>query len=347
MSTGYPGGFNTYVPTLDISGKLQIGFSRNTKDFPVNQYIKLTKVTAPRGYYVYFNPLDIARIELGDINSANWAPGTPRPVGFHKNRGFEFKDFTTVRKNFPTALDKMSVDVAAFDVQSQYANDLAQEAMTFRAFWCSQVLTTSANYPGSHVASATSLGGGFLDTGTTANPLIKRAFDAASRVIQQDTLGRIRYRDLTIVMNNTTAQKLSLSREIREYVMQQSEAWKEITMDSSNLNAQYGLPKTLYGYRVVVEDTYYNGYNRGNASEAGSAVFPDNTIAMITRSEDLESAGPDVPSFSTLHLFSYEDMTVEAKDDSWDRLLYMSVTDNIVPQIVAPVSGFLVTNVFS
>lgn len=347
MATGYPGNINTYVPTLDISGNLQVGFSRNIKDFPLNSYINLTKVKAPRGLYLYFNPLDVARIRLNNANGPRWAPGTLRPTGFQNTRGFEYKEFTTVRYAHPTTLDQQAVDVAEWDVQKKHSEDLAQEAMTFRTFIANQTLLSTANYPAAHVFTATTAGGGFLDGGTTADPRIKKAFDYAARQIQKATMGRIKHGDLTVVMNSNTALLLSNSRELREYVMQQESAQKNITMDDSNYNAKYGLPKKLYTYNIAVEDTFYNGYNRGNASEVGAPTFEDNSIMVVTRQGDLESSGPESPSYSTLHLMMYEDMTVETEQDRWNRLLQLSVVDNFVPVVVAGVSACKITNIFS
>ena len=347
MAIGYPGNINTYIPTLELSGNLMVGFSRNIADFPLNRYITVTPVKLPFGAYLYFNPLDLGRVR-NKPNGAKWAPGTLRPTGFQDNLGFEEKQFRCTRYNHSNTLDNLSVDVANWPIQKVNSEALGQEAMTERAWQVCNVISDSTKYAASHVVTASSLAGGFLDGGTTSDPRIYTAFSSAATLIQKDTMGRVRQGDLFALMNNNTALKLSRSREIREYVMQQQNSRGMIAMKSPEgawLN-RYGLPEDLYSYPVIVEDTYYNGSNRGNASEGGSNVFPDNTILVGVRKGGLESS-EGMASYSTCHLFIYEDMTVEAHLDPRHRVLFMDVADHYTPEIVAPVSAVLIQNVFS
>jgi hypothetical protein len=52
-------------------------------------------------------------------------------------------------------------------------------------------------------------------------------------------------------------------------------------------------------------------------------------------------------SFSTVHIFSYEEMQAETMDDTVNRRTLLRVTDNYATTMVSPVSGFLITNLFS
>lgn len=348
MATGYAGNINTYIPTLDLSGNLMVSYSRNVKDFPLNSYVQITPVKLPFGAYLRFNPLDLGRLRNAP-NGNKWAPGTPAPTGFHDRYGFTEQDFRCTRFAHSCDLDKLSVDVANWPVQKNHSELLAQEAMTDRAYQTCKKLNTSTNFATTHSVAASTLAGGFLDGGTTSDPRIFKALSEASAVIQQDSMGRVRQGDLFCLMNHNTARKLSRSREIREYVMQQQNSRGMISFgkdgDNGFLN-RYGLPVDLYSYPVVVEDTMYNSYNRGNASEVGAPVFADNEIFVGVRQGGLESS-EGAASYSTCHLFIYEDMTVEAKDDAWNRLLEMRVVDHYTPEIVAPVTGFRIINVFS
>lgn len=346
MAIGYPGGqSNTYIPTLDLSGNLMVSFSRNTASFPLNKYITITPVKLPFGSYLRFNPLDLARLRNKPYGS-QWAPGTLRPTGFHNTVGFEQRDFRCTRYNHSITLDKLAVDVANWPVQKTHTEMLGQEAMTERAYQVCRKLTDSSQYAASHTVTASSLAGGFLDGGTTADPRIFKALSGASQIIQADSMGRVKQGDLGVLMNHNTAIKLARSRELREYVMQQQDAWKQITLDDTNYNNRYGLPKTLYTYEAVVEDTYYNDSNRGATGEAGSVVFPDNTMLVFVRKGGLE-ASEGAANYSTCSLFVYEDMTVEANEDVRNRLLYMDVVDHFAVEVVAPVTAVLITNVFS
>lgn len=345
MAFGNPGGNagNTYVPTLELSGHLLVNFSRNMKQ-SVNNYSRITPVKQKRGAFLKFDPNDLARMPNPDTEFT-WAPGTPSPDGFTINQGFEQSEFSTIRYAWSTTLDQEAVDVANWDVKKAYADLLAQTAMTHRIYKVCKQLTTTGNFAATHVATATALGGGLTSAGTTADPIIKKTLDAAAIIIQSDTLGRVKWGQLSVLINNNTALKWSQTRELREYLMQNPEAVKEITLDPSNLNAAYGLPKTLYGFKIVVEDSYYVSSNRGNATQTKVSVFPDNKAVVFLAEGDLEKEGPY--SFNTCHIFAYEEMTVEEKAESWDRFVKMRVVMNYDTKIVAPATGFIITNLFS
>lgn len=350
MAYGYPGGGgnagNTFIATLDLSGHLLVNYGRNLKQ-SVNRYSRITPVQKTRGSYLEFNPLDLAQMPNPDTQF-EWAPGTPRPSGYDRTRGFRERTFTCARKAFSTTLDKRSVDVANWDVQKTHSEALAQDAMTHRIYRVVAKLTDSTQFPATHVVAAATLNGsGFTDGGTTSDPRIKKTLDAAARVVQQDTMGRVKWGNLSVLINVNTALKWSQTREIREYVMQQPDALKEITLEGgTNYNAAYGLPARLYGFNLVVEDTYYDPYSKFNASQVGTPVYPDNVATIFLAEGDLEK-GEGSYSFNTCHVFAYEDMTVETKEDTWNRLVEMSVVMDYDVQIVSPVSGFKITNLFS
>lgn len=348
MAVGYPGGINTYIPTLDISGNLMVEYSRNWKSFALNRIVNVRPTKKPRGVYLRFNPKDQVRIQPNN----NWNPGNLRPVGFQNSLGFEQVEYTTKRYNYNVTLDQRTVDVTDWPIMKSHSNALGQQAMTNRSVITYNKLTTSGTYDAAHVKTSTQLGGwssGFIDGGSTADPRIKKVLDAASQIIQKATGGRIRQGQLSVAFNSKSAQTLSVTRELREYVMQNPDAWKNVTLDDTNLNHAYGLPARLYGYNVVVDDTFYNPENRGSTAETDAPsvpAWPDNTALVFLREGDLEV--PDGGStFSTCHLFAYEDMTVETFPDTRNRLVYLDVTDEFVPEVVSKVSAVLVTNLFS
>jgi hypothetical protein len=343
----YPGLSSTVIPLFELSGNLMVAYGRNEKDIRVNNYTRTTGVKSTVGNYLRFNPKDLARLP-NLPQKPHWAPGTPSPTGFHETLGYEVIPFRTSREAFAKTLDKRSVDIASFPVMKTHTAALGQQAMTYVAYRCSTALTTTANFNASHVFTATTASGtGVLTGGTTADPRIKNAFNYAARIIQGDTFGAVKYGQLSVLMNHVTAQKLSSSREIREYVMQHNEAYKAIRLDQDkNYNALYDLPDRLYGFKVVVEDSYYNSGNRGNASEGPSVVFPDNTITVFLADGDLEQP-EGASSFSTCHRFAYEEFTLETKDDTWNRLVEMRAVLDFDVQIVAPPTGCIITNVIS
>ena len=343
----YPGNASTVIPLFELSGNLMVAYGRNKSDINPNKYSRVTPVKSKVGNYLRFEPKDLVRL-TGLEASTNWSPGTPRPTGFDNTLGYTVQPFRVQRKAFGTTLDKESVDIASFPVMKTHTAALGQKAMTHVAYRVSAALSNTANFDATHVFTAsTASGTGFLSGGTTADPRIKNAFDYAARLVQKDTFGAVKFGQLSVLMNHVTAQRLGSSREIREYVMQHEKAIDAIRLEKGSVyNALYGLPDRLYGYNVVVEDTFYNAANRANSAETGSTVFPDNTIVMFLADGDLEQP-EGASSFSTCHRFAYEEFTMETKDDTWNRLIELSVVLNYDVQIVAPPTGCILTNVFS
>lgn len=345
MSVGYPGGSNTYVPTLELSGNLMVSFARNVKKYPVNRYCRVTPVKKDRGAYLRFDPLSLARFP--NVTNANvWSPGTLRPTYSDGTLGFEQKTFQTKRYNFGKLLDQRAIDLANWPILKMHSEALAQDAMTHRAYTVANKLFDTTQYAGSHVVTASSLAGGFLDGGTTSDARIKKAFDGCAGLIQKDSMGKVRWGELSVLINHNTAKTWSQSREIREYVMQQSDALKNITLDESNYNAAYGLPSKLYNFNLVIEDLYYNPYNQGDTAAVGTPIVPDNkAVVFFSGGEQEQPEG--APSFSTCHVFAYEEMTIETWDDPRNRITELDVVMDYDTQIVAPVTGVVLTNLFS
>jgi hypothetical protein len=361
MAFAQPGGQNTFVATTELSGNLAVNFGRNIKNFPVNKYLRLRTVTKTTGLYTYFNPLDYARFAGGVTNGQtpefDWAPGTAAPTGWHNTIGFEHRSFQCRRKAYPCNLDLLGEQQADWPVLKTNTEAAAQLAMTDRALEAAAAMTNAANYPSTHVDTATNFSapaGGFLNGGSATDPRIKRAFQTLSLRILKDSGGNVRMQYLTVVMNPDTAVKLSQSQEVHALMKESRYALPLLTGTQEPMgnvqpvNFAYGLPEYLYGFRVVVEDTTYNSFNRGDAAEAISFVFPDNVIAMVSREQDFEAA-EGANSYTTFHLFVYgpDDMKVESETDTWNRIIKMRVTDNRQVVAVAGVTGGLITNCFS
>lgn len=343
MAVGYPGGFDTYIPTLELSGNLLVEFGRNLDKFPVNRYSRVTPVKQRRGAYLRFNPLDIVRLkDLPDASA--WPLGSPRPISSDETLGFEAEQFQTKRYNHGVPLDRTSVDVANWPIMKMHTEALAQRGMTQRAYNVATALFTSANFDASHVFTATTANGfGFLEAGSTANPVIKRTLDYCARLIQQDSMGSVRWGQLSVLMNHNTALRLSATREIREYLMQASNSR---SMISGKGLGPYGLPEDLYNFNVIIEDTFYNSYNMGASGATGTTVVPDNKLVVCVADGALEQPEGG-RSYNTAHVFAYEDFTTEVFDDSEHRIVKANVVLDYDVQIVAPVTGTIVTNLFS
>lgn len=343
---GHFGGGASYIPTLELSGNLLVDYGRNL-DKLINRVVRKTPVKQVRGAYLHFNPL--AQIRLGAKAAYVWAPGTLRQTGHGNTQEFVQRTFQTERYDYPTTLDKRSVDITNWPVLKSHTSRLGQQATTDQWLRVATKMFDTANYPAANTDTASNLNGsGFTNGGTTSDPRIKNTLDAAARVIQKATMGRVTWGNLSVLINSNTALKWAATREIREYVMQNPDAIKNIILEKGdkNYNAAYNLPARLYGYNLVVDDVLYNSANEGAAGETGTFVVPDNKALVFLAEGDLEQAD-GVASYNTCHVFTFEDYNVETKDDEWHRLIYMNVVMDYDVQIVAPPTGFVITNLFS
>lgn len=355
MAFAYPGPTNSYIPTTDLSNNLLVQFGRNVKNFALNQLVKLIPVTHETGFYQYFNPLDQARIDgpisTGIAQQFIWAAGKPRPRAQTASQGFEFRQYATLRRNYPETIELRTKQQAQWDVVKNTTEALARLAMTDRALELSALMSASGSYTSSHVATASADGGGFWSAGTETSPIIKKTLNAQSQRIYKDSAGCVPPSGLTLVINPNTASLMSASQEVHSIFVRSRYANELLTKGGgvpSNSPLMYGLPDYLYGYRVVIEDTVYVPYNRGNSSEAFGYVFPDNTAAIVSAEKEFVGVEGG-QTYSTFALFVYrdDDMKVESQVDEYNRFIQLDVCDNRQVLSIAPTTGGLVTNLFS
>jgi hypothetical protein len=346
MAAGYPSGFNTFVPSFDASGHLAIAFSRNPKDFSLNRYITLTPVKKSSGYYLRITAEQAARvINKTTLAEFVWPDSNDAPTGEWGTESFQFVPFNTTRYAFPFRLGYKAVDQADWKILANHSMIAAQDAMTARTVRTVQKLLDTTQYDSSHVATATSLGGGFWSAGTTSNPYIKIAMNKAAQQIQLDTLASVKVRDLQLVVSPVVAAAMAASSEIQDYVKNSPFAMAQVRGDSPSNNGQWGMPDMLYGYGLVVEDAVQVTSRKG-ATRAASYVFDGNTALMVARPGELTGHAGG-PSFSTGHIFTYEEMTVEQRDDPDNRRIAARVVEDYDVQVVAPASGFIITHTLS
>ncbi len=344
-------GTQVYVPLLELSGKIQVNYGRSVSSLKakLNGYTKQVTTTGMRGNYLRFNPAENAR--LG--RDLRWAQNTPRPLGRDNGIAWKVAQWEVERYQDARVLDMDTVDVANFEVQAFTTAALAQIVMANRTNKVCSKITTSGNYPASQVKTASTLCGGFLDTGTTANPLFMVALQEAKAVIQSGTFSRFSDGELGFLCNPNTARKLSRTRELREYVAQQAGSFDFIKGKVKEYNGGYMLPPLVYDTQVIVEDTMLttDPVNKsGTEAETGTFAFPDNTAIVFARAGDLgASEGTVGQDFSTFTQFVYGkgDMALESQTDNWNRQQYFGITDWFGVEITSPLTAVLITNLFS
>lgn len=346
---GYPQGHNTFIPA-DISGRIRVGFSRDPKKFAIPRYVQYVETPNNSFYWLKLTTQEAARVI--SVNDFEWPDGQPDRATDTGDESFNFVPQITQRRSYKFRVGQMAADQAVWPITEVQAGIKAAQCMTARTMRWTSTFENTANWASSadtanlstnHYSDATTLVGAKLDTGSSTNPLIRKAFSVIARVINQDTMGVINYEpgSFNIVMNPNTAISLANSQEIHDYIKGSYWAREELDTGSSP-NAFWGLPSTLYGYPIIVENTIKTT-NLKNLAKTASLAMSDGVILFASRVGGLDGVY-GAPSFSTLTMFWYkEEMTVEMRADSWDRLYYGRVVENTYEVVTCPASGYLLT----
>jgi hypothetical protein len=342
MSAAYPGMYNTYVPDHAASGKLVVDFSRNIKEFAINQWAQIVPVKKAIGLYLKMTIEEAGRLVAADLSNFTWPDGEDRPVTNDGAESFEFETFRCKRFAFSVPFGDLTVDQASWNITAQHASIKARQAMTGRTLKMLTEAVTSANYAASHYIDVTSDVTGNSGTwpeSTSSRQDIKRSLNWAANVIIKDTLNGVKVDDLICVISPTLARQMSECQELVDYLKHSPDALAQVRGELPGRNVMFGLPDKLYGYPIVVEATVRVSSKKG-ATDARDYVLPAATPFMCARPGGLVGVA-DSPNFSTHCLFMFEEMTVETLKDVNNRKQTISVVENYAPVTVAPVSGVL------
>lgn len=344
----YPGQSNTYVKNFEASNRLITQFSRNVKDFPINQYVQYQNITQDTGYYLRLSVEQAGRLKDGKLDKHIWPDGADRPEHNDSTTAFNWIDFRSQRYAFPCTLGWKSKKQASWDIEDSELASQAQLAMTARTRRVHTVLSNTGLWDSTHIADVTAITGntGRWDQSTSGRSDIKRSLNYAQNLIRLHTLAVVKKKkDMQLVMNPTTARKISESQEIINAVIQSRFAMDHMKNDESQFD-EYGLPSRLYGFKVVVEDTVMVTSARNASTTVYDDVCEDGVVYLLSRPGGLVSrSANNGVNYSTVMLFNYEDMTTETKDDSDNRRTKINIVDDTAEELTAPVSGFRFENV--
>lgn len=334
----YPSGWNTYVPGTQSTNNLIINFARNPKDFKTLNYTQVIKVDKNIGMYTRMTNEVCSRFL--NSNDSVWADGNERPMGFHNLESFARETYRTIRRTFPVTLGYNMTEQADWNFFSQYERMLATQAMTARSQMIVDTMMNTSAYDASHVFDVTTSYGAW-NLSTTADGFIKNTLYSAINTIVKDTLGVVQQKDLVLIVGPEAAKKIALSQEIVDYIKGSPESWKATQGQLGT--SPFGLPETLYGVKVIVEDGVKVTNLKGSPT-VRDWIFPEGQAILCSRVGGLE--GFEGPNFSTCVLFAKEEMTTERFDDTENRRTKLSVTEDYVPMVIAPVSGIIFDNLF-
>lgn len=364
------GGSNTYIATYGdetTTGNLQVEYSRNIKTFALNRWSENRPVTRTRGFYLRIQAEQAARVLTDTGREFAWPPGADRPHGSDNQEAFAFSSYFTQRRAHSVTLDDRAVEQSAWDVAETEIRAKAQQAMTRRVMLAYNALS-GATWGGNTaaVASIAGIGAGKnFGNGTTTNPYLKIALQYAAILINQRTLGVIMPSDLVLVFNPNTAAKISQSQEIISLLSQSVWAYPMLTGTlPGQVQKNWGLPPTLYDFRIAVDDTVRVTSHRGAATTAFEYVIPDDEAYLLARADN-EQINPtilkaengeldmdddqraNVPVKSTICMFAKEDFNTENNVDRWNRRTEVSIVDDIDFQVTSVLSGFRFTDIFA
>jgi hypothetical protein len=290
------------------------------------------------GYYLNLTAAEAARVINANLADFIWPDGNAAPDGNWGIESFNFEKFFTTRYAYGFSMGRKAEEQADWNILAHHAAIKAQQAMTARTVALLNIAATSGNW-GTHTDTATNLGGKW-DAGSATDPNIKQNLNAAAQVIMKDTLGVVQPKDMVLVIAPNLATKMSESQEIHTYLKENPIAL-DVLRGSENVNAAWGLPPAIYGYPIVIEDAVKVTAHK-NTKTTDYAL--SNDVAMLVSRPGGLQGVEGAPSFSTLTIFAYEEMSVEQRDDPDNRRVLGRIVDDFAPVLTAQASGYLITD---
>jgi len=349
MAEVHPGATNVYTPAFAqgaASDQLVVEYSRKPDSFALNRYASLMPVSLSSGYYMRVSTEDAIRVVTPQ--DYEWPESNDRPRG--KTRKHEFVQYTTRRYAEGFTVGRKTAEQATFDVIATHARGAATTMMTLRSINAVSTLTATGNWGANDVADVTTLltsTDHWGTAGTTAadNGVIQDSFQTISRTIHQGTGGVVGPKDLVCVISPTVAHAMRISQEMRAYVVNNESSlpyWM-----GTEIFQTYGLPPAIYGIEIVVEDAVRESAREGATSSVAYAL--GNSAVFLARpgGQMLPDNSAEAFTLSTLTGFFYEEMSVELKEDEWQRRNEGSVVDDYVYEITNSASGYLIVDVLA
>jgi hypothetical protein len=345
MASAVASATGTFIPDHNATGGMIVGFSRNTKDFVINRIIEIRPVKKSVGVYLTWKSEQAARRPFTDAADRVWADGADRPTGIGNLEEFEYAYYKTERYAYAFTLGQKAVEQADWAIQPAHTGVVSQQCMTDRSILAMSALDGATwNDNTSAVGTITGSTSNNWFTGTPQDPYIKQSLMAGALQIHKATLGTVKPKDLILVIPPSVAEKMSRSEEVHTYLKESPFAMAQIRGDSQSNNGQWGLPDTLYGFKIEVEDTVKITAKKGATANPGYTA-PTDTAFLISRPGELVGVEGG-PTFSTLTMFAYEEMTVETMQDANNRRVQGSVVTDYAMVLTSPKSGYKFTGVF-
>ena len=358
------GNFNSFIP--EATGQI-ISFIRDPKNYRLNNYCQMVQSKKSVGVYKRIG-LDQPVRSLGTDTNI-WVNGKKRPPMHENQLKFDDIEFQCIRRNEGTTIGWETIEQADAKILTMYSAMCQNQLMTKRTQRVITLLETTSNWTTNNVDTANNLNGGagFWDT-AQSDPqdskflAIKKTLDTVAIRVKLLTNGMVDNNDkstLKLIISPGAAVKMSQSPEIHAYLKESPYSLDQIKGRTPGQNAMWGLPDRMYGWDIEVEDAPIVTQNDvaaetwgAEASIAGpnatrKFVKSDNSAIVVSRVGGLDGQY-GAPSFSTVQIY-YKDkeIDVETFDDPKHRLTEVHVSENVKEVLAAPISGFLINNIFS
>lgn len=352
MTQRYIGSHGGFIPAA--TGQI-ISYLRDPSRFPLNRYVQYLPSPKPVGVYAKMDRDSPVRV----VNDADfvWADGSDRPNGDWNQLRFEWVEFSVKRRDYPTRLGRLALEHNEVQAKEQHRGMVMTQAMVNRTNRVIDMLETDSNWLTGHVDSANALNGGAGKWDTASDQpssphynAIRKTLFAAARKINLDTNTMVEPADLVLVISPEAAQAISNTAEIHNYVKYQ--ATKSDIDSKDNINERWGLPKHLYGFEVVVENTPIVNTRpqaadtHTNMSGNRSYVKASDSGLLVSRKGGINGVYGS-PSFSTVQMYflaPYEAQVYEF-DDPHNERLDMHVVDAYAEILAASEAGFKINNI--
>lgn len=359
---GYRNGF-----LIKTSGIVQ-SFIRKREEFKVNRITQYVESPNVDGTYARIGRDTGVRAD--NLNKDRWRDGARRPNGTWNTPVFDEQPFHTERRHEPYTIGYQAIDnFEAFDLKRVHIDTCISAMMTKFTYRVINQLTTAANWGGIHVKTAKTLNGnagfwqaGSSDEASSAYLAIYKTLIAAAREIRLDTNAKVDTRKLQLVVSPAAAERMGATGEINGYLKGSPDAkkWRD---DAEGENSDYSLPDRYKKFDIVVmDDPMVTDKTKTDGSEATAGVGRDwimdsNSALLIPKPAELEGLYGSKGNFSCHQTFWYGraikgnneafgQIAVTAYPNDEDQLVAGGATQQLAEVLAAPVSGYLITNLF-
>jgi hypothetical protein len=295
-------------------------------------------------------------VRVVDEASFAYEDGDEAPQGEHHKARFETVEFRTFRRAYPWRLGYLAIDQATlWKPKIVHMQAAVSKAMTNRTNRVVTLLETASNWSG-NTATANTLNAGAGKWDTASDDPSDSHFEAiykslieSARRIHLATNGKVKPKDMRVVVSPDLAIKISQAPEIINYVRETPQA-VQIIKDglSGGQDDLWGMPERYRGFKFVVEDAMYVSTSpKASGTEAVSGsdrVYckASTSAVIVSRPGGLDGEYGS-QSFSTVQLYHYEGLLkVRAFDDPENDRVKGRVEENIKEVLAAPVSGYLI-----